>query len=94
MVHTLYSDSAVAFIYPKRVDRRAHVCMCNYVNRYQHLSYISIQLFMCHKFCFISLNRSCGVEVCAHCTANTGIDQEHALWRRRNCFHKVFSAWC
>lgn len=46
MVHTLYSDSAVAFIYPKRVDRRAHVCMCNYMNRYQHLSYISIQLFV------------------------------------------------
>lgn len=79
-----YSDSVLAFDRPERVGRRAQMCSCKYMSRTQSLSYFCTTL-RC-KFCFISLNRSCGAEACAHCTANTGVDQEHALWRRKDCF--------
>lgn len=74
-----YSDSALAFIHPNRVDRRAQVCLCKYMSRSQ--SFSSFSTTLCRIFCFISLNRSCGAEVCARCTANTGVGQENALYR-------------
>lgn len=80
LFHAPDSDSALAFAHPERVDRRARACLC----KSQSLSYFCTTL--CCKFCFISLNRSRGAEVCAHCTANTGVGQVHALWRRKDYF--------